>query len=205
MLLVQSYAGVPCNTFLLKGECMKTVQRIKKAFTNIPATLQDVVGFITTIAEKQRAINTLKKEAKTKVDAINSQLTKDVAPLKLDRDTFFTALFAFAQPRKLALTATARCVVLASGTFGWRWTPPAVLIRNGLSETDVVNYLEKHDLLDYVRVVKEVNREALLRDRPVLPVIAYTQREEFFAKPALKRGEGSAEELITEAIDVAKE
>lgn len=183
---------------------MTAVHRIKKAFTNIPATLSEVASFITAIAEKQRAINTKKREAKKKVDAINATLADEVKVLKTERDTFFNALFAFAQPRKEEFTEVARSIKLETGTFGWRWTPPAVVVDEDMTDMDVIKVLEKKGQQKYIRIVKELDREALLRDRPEVKFVSYEQREEFFAKPKLLKAEGTAEELTTEAIDVCE-
>lgn len=180
------------------------VSRLKKAFTNIPATLSEVASFITAIAEKQRAINTKKREAKKKVEAINKELAAEVKVLKNERDTFFNALFAFAQPRKEEFTEFARSIKLETGTFGWRWTPPAVALDEGVTDADVIRLLEKKGLGKYVRIIKELDREAMLRDRPEVKHVSYEQREEFFAKPKLLKVEGTAEELVTEAIDVVE-
>lgn len=189
------------QTKSIKRRDVMSVNRVKKAFTNIPATLVEVTGFIIAIAEKQRAINEAKRNAKKKIELINLELNARVAVLKCDRDTFFNALFAFAQPRKAELTKDARSVSMEAGTFGWRWTPPSIVFKYNMSEESMIAYLEEHGYKDYVRVVKEVNREALLRDRPEIARIIYEQREEFFAKPKLLRAEGSAEELRTAVID----
>jgi phage host-nuclease inhibitor protein Gam len=177
------------------------VNRIKKAFTNIPTKLAEAVGFITAIAEKQRAINVAKRTAKLQIDAINAELNEKVNALKTDRDTFFNALFAFAQPQKAELTNDARSIKLESGTFGWRWTTPAVVLKGNMTDEKAIQRLEKEGFSEYVRIVKQVNREALLRDRPDISFVEYEQCEEFFAKPKLLKGEGTAEELTTEAID----
>lgn len=181
-----------------------TVSRVKKSFTNIPQTFKEVADFIKEIATAQRAINVAKKKAKKQIDAIKADLEKELLVLKNERDTYFNALFAFAKPRQAELTRDARSVALPTGTFGWRWTPPAVVFNTDKTEAEMVKYLEQKGLQQYVRVLKEVNREQLLKDKPKLKLISYEQREEFFAKPKLKRGEGSAEELRTEAIDVVK-
>ncbi|MDQ5962325.1 MAG: hypothetical protein QG653_132 [Patescibacteria group bacterium] len=178
------------------------VNRIKKAFTNIPSSLREAGKFILEMAERQKRMNEIKREAKKKIKELSDKMEEDLKTLRSERDTFFNALFAFAEPKKEELTEELRTVKLPEGDFGWRWTPPAVVIKNGLSDADIIAYLKKIGLHHYIRVVEEVDREALLRVRPNLPVIAYEQREEFFAKPKLKKGEGSSEEITkTDTID----
>lgn len=180
------------------------IKRLKKSLSAIPASIMEAATYLVSIGEKQREINKVKREAKKKVERINADMKKKVSVIVKDRDAFFYALFAFAAPRKAELTHVTRSQATYAGTFGWRWTPPAVEIADGKTDEDIIAKLEKNGLACYVRVVKELDREALLRDRPTVSGISYTQRDEFFAKPKMKREEGRAEELVksTEAIDV---
>jgi hypothetical protein len=59
--------------------------------------------------------------------------------------------------------------------------------------------LRDESLAGYVRVTYELNREAMLADRPEIDGASYTQREEFFVTPKLPKGAGKTE---TVAIDV---
>lgn len=175
--------------------------RIKKSFTRIPIAVADAVKFLAGIGALQARINAAKKKAKEEHDAIKVRLDAELAPLTSERNTLFNALFAFAQPLKEALTREAKSIKLPSGVFGWRWTPPAVQLTGFASDGVLIAHLERRGLHAYVRVVKEVDREALLRDKPAIRGVEYISREEFFAKPMLEKGAGRAEEL-TEAIDV---
>ena len=179
------------------------IKRIKKSLTAIPASVAEAAQYLLSIGEKQREINAIKRDTKAKIDTLNKESNEKILGLKKDRDNFFVALFAYAQPRKKSLTSNRRSVPTIAGTFGWRFTPPAVLLQEGKTDQDIIKTLKRMGLSDYVRVVEEVDREALLRDRPTVPGVSYTQIDEFFAKPKMKKGEGRAEELvkITEAID----
>lgn len=179
--------------------------RIKKSFTYVPSSLTEAVAFLFSIGEKQRLINRIKRETKIKVEEITSEAKKKVEEVVKERDTFFVALFAFASSKKADLTRITRSQKTPEGTFGWRWTTPYVEVKEGESDENIIAILKGKAMTQYIRVVEELDREALLRDRPDVPGIAYLQRDEFFAKPKLKREEGSAEELVktvTEAIDV---
>jgi phage host-nuclease inhibitor protein Gam len=180
--------------------------RVKKTSVTIPTDLMQAEGYLAKIGDKQRLINTLKRDAKAKKDAIDETLAQDLESVTKERDTLFNALFAFAQSKKKLLTDKLKSVIFRTGaTFGWRMTPPRVTVRNGMTDDDLIHYLEKNGLSKYVRIHKEVDREALLRDKPKISVVAYMQHEEFFAKPKLGKGEGRAEEFVkteTETIDV---
>lgn len=181
------------------------ITRIKKSFTLVPASIAEAITFLVSIGSAQRDINRVKREAKAKVEAINAEAKAEVEVLTKTRDTFFNALFAFASARKVDLTKITRSQKTAAGVFGWRWTPPYVEIAGDKSDEQIIKMLKHNGLTQYVRVIEEIDREALLRDRPKLFGVSYMQRDEFFAKPKLAKEEGRAEELTkteTEAIDV---
>lgn len=178
------------------------ITRIKKSLANVPASLQEATSFLISIGQKQREINRVKRDAKQKVEAINTEAKKSIEELTRERDMFFTALFAFASPRKKELTKVTRSQKTSAGTFGWRFTTPYVDIAEGKSDQDIIVALKKAGLNDYIRVIEEVDREAMLRDRPELKGVSYSQRDEFFAKPKLPKEDGRAEELVkTETVD----
>jgi phage host-nuclease inhibitor protein Gam len=101
------------------------------------------------------------------------------------------------------LTEVTRSQKTEAGTFGWRWTTPYVDIAKGVSDEKIIATLKREGLTDYIRITEELDREAMLRDQPKVAGVAYSQRDEFFAKPKLAKEDGRAEELVkTEAIDV---
>lgn len=179
------------------------ITRIKKTLTVIPASIQEAATYILSIGNKQREINQIKRETKAEIDKLNAEASKKVDGLKKDRDAYFVALFAFAQPKKAELTKDARSQKTFAGTFGWRWTTPMVELAEGKTDQQIIAELKKVQLTKYIRVTEEIDREAMLRDRPVVLGVTYTQRDEFFAKPKMKKEDGRAEELVkvTEAID----
>ena len=180
--------------------------RIKKTLTAIPASIKEAMGFLASIGDKQREINKIKHETKKKIERLNAEAKQKIEGLTKDRDNFFTALFAFASPRKEELTRVTRSQKTEAGTFGWRWTTPYVELAKGLTDEDVISTLKKNGLTEYIRVIEEVDREAMLRDQPKVSGVSYMQRDEFFAKPRMTKEAGRAEELVrqgeTEAIDV---
>lgn len=176
--------------------------RIKKALTYVPSSVSEAVSFLISIGQKQGAINRIKRETKQKVETITGEAKQSIEQLTKERDTFFTALFAFASPRKAELTKVTRSQKTTAGTFGWRFTTPYVDIAEGKTDQDVIATLKKAGLTKYIRIIEEIDREALLRDRPEVKGISYSQRDEFFAKPKLAREDGRAEELVkTETVD----
>jgi phage host-nuclease inhibitor protein Gam len=176
------------------------IKRLKKTLTVIPASILEAASFLRSIAEKQKEINAEKSAAKKAKD----EYAKKIAGLKKDRDAFFVALFAFAAPRKAELTKDKRSVQTDAGTFGWRWTTPTVELAEGKSDQDVIATLKRVGLTKYIRVIEELDREALRVDQPAITGVSYIQQDEFFAKPKMGKGQGRSEELvkITEATDI---
>ncbi len=176
------------------------IKRLKKTLTAIPASVAEAATYIISIGQKQKEINQVKRDMKKTCD----EAKKAIAGLAKERDQFFVALFGFAQPRKAELTKDLRTQKTFAGTFGWRWTTPYVDLKEGKTDQDILAALKRTGLTQYIRTVEELDREALLRDRPQIVGVAYSQRDEFFAKPKMNKGDGRAEELvkITEAIDV---
>lgn len=176
------------------------IKRLKKTLTAIPASVAEAATYIVSIGEKQKEINRIKRDTKKAVDVAK----KTIEGLAKERNQFFVALFGFAQPRKAELTKDVRTQKTFAGTFGWRWTTPYVDLKEGKSDQDIIAALKRDGLTQYIRTTFELDREAMLRDRPKVAGITYSQRDEFFAKPKLGKGDGRAEELvkITEAIDV---
>ncbi len=67
--------------------------------------------------------------------------------------------------------------------MGWRWTPPKVHTGKG-SDAKALATMKKDPALEqYVRAEESLDKEALLRDRPAITGIKYTQTENFFIEP----------------------
>jgi phage host-nuclease inhibitor protein Gam len=172
--------------------------RLKKSLTLVPASLVEATRFIASIITKQLEINRLNREAKEKTEQIKKDLEQSLRPLVVERDAFFNSLFAFAKSKQKELTTQARSIKTDSGVFGWRWTTPKVEV-SGDEDRLIARMLKDDGLAGYVRITYELNREAMLADRPEIDGVSYTQREEFFVTPKLPKGAGKTE---TVAIDV---
>jgi len=174
----------------------KTVTRIKKSDTVVPRSIAGADLLLRSIGTTQDEINSIEKELKEKIDALKAEAAKKLQPLNLERDTKINALFAFADPRKAELTRDLRSVTLSSGVFGWRLTTPRV--ETAQSDEETVSLLKSTGNDEFVRVIEEVDRQALLAKRPIVPGITYEQHDEFFVVPAQK---AKKPKTFTHAID----
>lgn len=175
---------------------MVSVNRIKKTNTNVPKNLSQANSLLAKIGTSQDEINDLEKELKKKIDALKSEAIKKIDPLVIRRDNQINSLFAFASPKKEELTQRVRSIILESGTFGWRLTTPRVEIAG--TEEDMIAKLKKTGNEDYVRIIKEIDRQALLLDRPIVKGLSYKQSDEFFVVPKQKAKKAKT---FTRAID----
>lgn len=137
----------------------------------------------------------MKDDLEAKISALKDEAKKKVSELSKNRDTLTSALFAFAQARKAVLTFHSKTVVVASGLFGWRFTPPAVSTDD--SDDVVIARLKRMGLKQFIRVKEELDREMLLAEKPSIRGVSYTQREEFFVVP----NTDGVKRTITVAID----
>jgi phage host-nuclease inhibitor protein Gam len=117
-------------------------------------------------------------------------------PLVVRRSNQITSLFSFANPLKDELTKKVRSIVLPQGTFGWRMTTPRVEMKK--SDEQMIAFLKKINQNDYIRVIEEIDRQALLADRPEIAGISYVQNDEFFVIPKQK---AKRPKTLTQAID----
>ncbi len=175
---------------------MASVNRIKKTNTQVPKNLKEVNSLLGKIGNTQDEINELEKELKVKIDKLKASAAKKISPLIVRRDNQINSLFAFASPRKAELTEKVRSIVLGFGTFGWRLTTPRVEVTG--TDEEMIATLEKTGYEDYVRIIKEIDRQELLLDRPIVKGISYVQSDEFFVIPKQKAKKAKT---FTRAID----
>jgi len=174
----------------------KKVTRIKKTQIEVPSSLTQADILLGKIGNTQNEINEIEKELKEKIADLKAAATKKLDPLVTRRSNQINSLFAFANSRKDELTQKVRSVVLSQGTFGWRMTTPRVEMKK--SDEQMIAFLKKIGRDDYIRVIEEIDRQALLADRPKIAGISYLQNDEFFVIPKQK---AKRPKTLTQAID----
>lgn len=127
-------------------------------------------------AERDQEIADLKKKYGNKLGRIARTLASETAGLE-----------AFASENRTAiLPKDAKSVAFSAGVVGWRLTPPKVYSGRG-GDKKLLAYLREHRMLRFINIVRKVNKERLLKDRPEIPGVKYLQREEFFVSPNNER------------------
>lgn len=157
--------------------------RLKKSAALVPQNLIEANRAIAIIGAEQRAIDAAVLACETAIEKLKSELAKKIEPNLARRKEYFEGLFAFAEAHKASLTVEGKTVVLTAGKFLWRFTPPAVTVDN---DAELVAKFKKRGKMKYVRVIEELNREAMLADRAKLAGtgISFSQREEFVVVPS---------------------
>jgi phage host-nuclease inhibitor protein Gam len=118
-----------------------------------------------------------------RIAELRERANKEVAPLAVELRQKTTQIELFAESNRASLVGEEKkSIVLPAGEFGWRFTPPKITFGKGGAKK-VLALLQSLRLKEYIRTTYEVDREALLRDRPQVKGVKYTQDELFYIKP----------------------
>lgn len=158
----------------------------KKVVIPIPKNLDEATKFLAQIGEEQRAIDMIQLDFNTKVEKLKAKTMVDVNPHQKKISQLVEGLFAYAEVHRDELTdgGKRKTLEVPTGIFGWRMTPPAVVLRDVKS---ILKNLKSLGLKRFIRIKEEVNKEAMLKEIDVAKTVkgvSISQREEFIAKPA---------------------
>ena len=158
----------------------------KKVVIAVPKSLDEAAQFLAQIGEGQRAADKIQLDINTKVEQLKAQAMADVKPHQEKISQLVEGLFAYAEVHRNELTdgGKSKTVKLPTGWFGWRWTPPAISIRN--VKAILVKFKEL-GLKQFIRIKEEPNKEAMLKEPEIAKTIkgiSISQHEEFVVKPA---------------------
>ena len=172
------------------------VTRVKKTDTLVPASIVEADNLLGKLGRTQDEINKIENNLQKEIDKLKAEALEKLQPLEVQLDKQMNKLFTFANPRKLRLTIAARSVTLSMGTFGWRMTTPRIEMNK--SDEEMIKFLKKTGNAKFIRIKEEIDRQALLAERPRIFGIDYVQNDEFYAIPRLI---GRGKKTLTKAID----
>ena len=142
--------------------------------------LTEVNDALHEIGELNRSIKAVESGLEEKIAALRQEADREIAPLVSDFGRRTQGLETYAEAnREMLLPDGKKTVVLSAGNFGWRMTPPKVSAGRG-GDAKVLKKVKELKLNLYIRIKEELDKEALLRDKPVIAGVKYTQKEEFF-------------------------
>ena len=159
---------------------------LKKRVVAVPKSLEEAAQFLARIGEEQRAVDEIQLNLNTIVDRLKAQAIVDAEPHQESVSQLVEGLFAFAETHRDELTdgGKRKTVEVPTGTFGWRMTPSAVSLRNIEA---ILKNLRLLKLTRFIRVKKEVDKEAMLKEPKVAKTVkgvSINQHEDFVAKPS---------------------
>lgn len=147
------------------------------------ASLAEASAVLAEVGRLERQIAELNNELEAAVAEIHKKTNRLAGPRSQKREEFVKVLQDYVtKNRKAILTNGKKSLVVPGGEFGWRLPPTKVSYGRGGAKQAVAN-LQSLKLTQYLRVVVQVDREALLRDRPEVPGVRYSQKEAFYVKP----------------------
>lgn len=162
----------------------------------IPQTVVEANNSLFRIGEIDRLIDTIETALATEIARLRKEADEKTARFIAEREGRFIGLEQFAEANRATLLPTEKkSVELSAGTIGWRFTPCKVTLGKG-GEQKAIATLKELFCKQYIRTKESLDKESLLKDRPPVPGIKYTQREEFFAEAKTIPNQVASENVI---------
>ena len=151
---------------------------------SVPANLTEANAVLFRLGAIDRSITAVESEFAAAVALLREKADLAITPLAEEGKQLEKGFAVFATDhRSTLLVGTEKSVKLSGGTFGWRWTPLKVHTGKGGDARALATVKKDPALEQYVRTEESLDKEALLRDRPAITGIKYTQTENFFIEP----------------------
>lgn len=130
----------------------------------------EVQSMIALVGECEREITRLTTEMNDKIAIITEEYASQIQPLKLaiDEMTAKAQIWCEANRNEL-LEKGGKTANLITGEVAWRMRPPSVSLRK---IDEVIEHLERFGLDRFIRVKKEINKEAILAEPTAVTDIA---------------------------------
>lgn len=152
-----------------------------KRLIAVPATSLEANASLCRVGALDRTIADIELTLDKRIAELRAQAVLRAEALVTEREDRIAGLKRFAETNRSVLLKDGRKFIeLPAGVLGWRITPPKVSLARG-GEKRAFEMLRRLRLTRYIRTKESLDRELLLRDRPVIEGIKYTQREEFYA------------------------
>lgn len=159
---------------------------VKKNVVVVPKNQNEANKLVTSIGVNQRKIEVINQRVNQRIEKIKAEAAEKAGLISDEINEDVEGLFAYAEAHRDDLTNSGKTktVKLPNGELSWRTTPPSVSVR-GIQAT--IEIFEKLGLSQFIRIKKEVDKEAILRERVLvkgIKGIAISQKEEFVVKPS---------------------
>ncbi len=176
---------------------------VKRAVAPVPQSRDEAADFVRGMGQESRAIEQIKAALNEQTERLQAAAMERIKPHVQKRDQYLEGVYAYAQANRAELTEDEKrkSVDVATGVFGWRWTPPKVAFKD---EEKVIAACKALGHPEFVRVKEEVAKDKMLADIEVarsIKGVTIEQKEEFYVKPAEMDVEVSAKvEKLKKAV-----
>lgn len=148
--------------------------------------LEEVNGAVRRIGELKRQVEETKIDLEEKIEGLKEKKAAQVKPLRKEFDLLCKQVYVFGKKHREEITKDGnKTIVLNSGSFGWRNTPPKVSI---LNLARALNALRRLGLDRFIRIIQEerIDKEALLKEPEIAESVdglSITRGEDFVIAP----------------------
>lgn len=133
-------------------------------------SLDEAQTLIGKIGDSQREIARLTTQMNDEIAQITQKYAEEINPHKLSIDELTAKVQIFCEAnRDKLLEKGGKTANLITGEVAWRIRPPSVTLRK---IDDVIERLERFGLDRFIRVKKEINKEAILAEPTAVTDIA---------------------------------
>lgn len=138
------------------------------------------------VGQASRALKEIQAEVDRKIDEAKREaaLRARIHEKSFERDLNRLFVYAAANREKLTRGGRRKTVRLSTGKLYWRFTPPALFIKN---KNQLLRTLDRSEKLRrFIRIIARVDVDLLRRHPEIvsgLPGVRLTRREEFVVKP----------------------
>lgn len=127
-------------------------------------TEQEARAKATAMSEIVAEIRKKEAEMTAKINEVKEKFTKASENLLKAKDKLELELLAYAKDNPDIFPTDRKTVKWGTVVISKRVTPPKVNIARGMDWVDALDNLKKEGLTAYIRVVQEVDKEAIIRD-----------------------------------------
>ena len=167
------------------GTRKNSKKKLQITVMEIPTSIDEVNDSVSAIAKKQAEINAVAKEYGEKILDIQNEAAKKSSILSEEINRLFAGVYSFCESNRPELTKDGKKTIeLPSGVICWRFNPPSVALRT--SAKKAIEALRKAKLNKFIRIKREINKEAILahsEDVANISGIEIVQMETFNIKP----------------------
>lgn len=151
----------------------------------IPISANEADGFVREIGRLQKDQQKIEEGWRREKNLLEAAIQTKIASLEKNIERHLVALYVFLKKNwdELTQKGKKKVVKLITESIQIKKTPPAVQIRN---QKKVIEALETHNLRQFIKVVKEVKKRAILANPKLIVGIkglSISRREIFVVKP----------------------